>query len=184
MIAASSLVCFFCSELGPAEVGKPVTFSVDAAQAGEGTLELVVSTQQTTIKAEVVACARGLYDVTFVPLSAEDHFVNITFNDIAVVGSPFHCSVVSPMCLCTKGVMESSFQVEGTQYLQIGTSSCIDLPSENHRLEIKDPNNHNVKYVVKDYKAHFVLTQTGTYRVHSYKGHEYVPVFPPLQPKH
>ncbi|XP_048520685.1 filamin-A [Dendroctonus ponderosae] len=143
------------SELGPAEVGKPVTFSVDAAQAGEGTLELVVSTQQTTIKAEVVACARGLYDVTFVPLTAEDHFVNITFNDISVVGSPFHCSVV-----------------EGTQYLQIGTSSCMDLPSENHRLEIKDPNNHNVKYVVKDYKAHFVLTQTGTYRVHSYKGHE------------
>lgn len=36
-----------------AEVGKPVTFSVDAAQAGEGTLELVVSTQHTTVKAEV-----------------------------------------------------------------------------------------------------------------------------------
>ncbi|KAJ8980083.1 hypothetical protein NQ317_009439 [Molorchus minor] len=52
------------TDIGPAEVGKPVTFSVDAAQAGEGTLELVVSTQQTTIKAEVVACARGLYDVT------------------------------------------------------------------------------------------------------------------------
>lgn len=85
----------YCRELGPAEVGKPVTFSVDAAQAGEGTLELVVSTQHTTIKAEVVACARGLYDVTFVPLTAEDHFVNITFNDISVVGSPFHCSVVS-----------------------------------------------------------------------------------------
>lgn len=36
-----------------AEVGKAVTFSVDAAQAGEGTLELVVSTQHTTVKAEV-----------------------------------------------------------------------------------------------------------------------------------
>lgn len=42
-------------DVGPAEVGKPVTFSVDAAQAGEGTLELVVSTQHTTIKAEVVS---------------------------------------------------------------------------------------------------------------------------------
>ncbi|XP_066251151.1 filamin-A isoform X3 [Euwallacea similis] len=142
-------------ELGPAEVGKPVTFSVDAAQAGEGTLELVVSTQHTTIKAEVVACARGLYDVTFVPLTAEDHFVNITFNDISVVGSPFHCSVI-----------------EATQFLQIGSTCYMDLPSENHRLEIKDANNHNVKYVVKDYKAQFVLTQAGTYKVHSYKGHE------------
>lgn len=35
------------------EVGKPVTFSVDAAGAGEGTLELVVSTPSTTVKAEV-----------------------------------------------------------------------------------------------------------------------------------
>lgn len=34
------------------EVGKPVTFSVDAAGAGEGTLELVVSTPSTTVKAE------------------------------------------------------------------------------------------------------------------------------------
>lgn len=36
------------------EVGKPVTFSVDAANAGEGTLELVVSTAQSTVKAEVI----------------------------------------------------------------------------------------------------------------------------------
>lgn len=35
------------------EVGRPVTFSVDAAGAGEGTLELVVSTPSTTVKAEV-----------------------------------------------------------------------------------------------------------------------------------
>lgn len=35
------------------EVGKAVTFSVDAAGAGEGTLELVVSTPSTTVKAEV-----------------------------------------------------------------------------------------------------------------------------------
>ncbi|CAH0557049.1 unnamed protein product [Brassicogethes aeneus] len=139
----------------PAEVGKPVTFSVDAAQAGEGTLELVVSTQHTTIKAEVVACARGLYDVTFVPLSAEDHFVNITFNDMTVVGSPFHCSVI-----------------EATQYVQIGSTNYIDLPSDNHRLEISDPNNHHVKYAVKNYKAEFNLTQTGTYRVQVFKGHE------------
>lgn len=36
------------------EVGRPVTFSVDAAGAGEGTLELVVSTPSTTVKAEVI----------------------------------------------------------------------------------------------------------------------------------
>lgn len=134
-----------------AEVGKPVTFSVDAAQAGEGTLELVVSTQHTTIKAEVVACARGLYDVTFIPQTAENHFVNITFNDMAVVGSPFHCDVI-----------------EATQYVQIGTVSYIDLPSEQHRLEITDAFNHHVKYTVHNSKAEFNLSQTGSYKVQIY----------------
>ncbi|XP_044751932.1 filamin-C isoform X2 [Coccinella septempunctata] len=144
-------------DIGTAEVGKPVTFSVDAAQAGEGTLELVVSTQNTTIKAEVVACARGLYDVTFVPQTAEDHFVNITFNEMSVIGSPFHCTVV-----------------EVTQSIQNGSIAFIDLPSENHKLEISDPNNHHVKYTVNNSKAEFTVTQVGTYRVQIYRGHEIV----------
>lgn len=144
-------------DMGPTEVGKPVTFSVDAAQAGEGTLELVVSTQHTTIKAEVVACARGLYDVTFVPLTAEDHFVNITFNDMTVAGSPFHCSVI-----------------ESTQYFQIGSIAYIDLPSDNHRIEISDPSNHHVKYIVNNYKGEFNLTHTGTYKVRIIKENEIV----------
>lgn len=64
-----------------------MTFSVDAMEAGEGTLELVISTQQSTVKAEVVACSRGLYDVTFVPHQLAPHFVNITFNEEDVPGN-------------------------------------------------------------------------------------------------
>lgn len=64
-----------------------MTFSVDAVEAGEGTLELVISTQQSTVKAEVVACSRGLYDVTFVPHQLAPHFVNITFNEEDVPGT-------------------------------------------------------------------------------------------------
>lgn len=144
-------------EITPAEVGKPVTFSVDAAQAGEGTLELVVSTPHTTIKAEVVACARGLYDVTFVPQTSEDHFVNITFNDMSVLGSPFHCGVV-----------------EATQYVQIGSLVYIDLPTDHHRLEILDNNNHPIKYNIANGKGEFTVTQTGTYRVQIFRSHELV----------
>jgi filamin len=80
------------SQASPAPMGVPITFSVDAAGAGEGTLELVVSTANNTVKAEVTACARGLYDVTFVPQTAEPHFVNITFNDISIDGNPFRVS--------------------------------------------------------------------------------------------
>ncbi|XP_039301146.1 filamin-A [Nilaparvata lugens] len=80
--------------LGPAKVGKPVTFSVDATEAGEGTLELVISTDQSTVKAEVVACSRGLYDVTFVPHQLTPHFVSISFNDEDLPGSPLRCEVM------------------------------------------------------------------------------------------
>lgn len=48
-----------------------------------------MSTATSTVKAEVTACARGLYDVTFVPQTVESHYVNITFNDISIDGNPF-----------------------------------------------------------------------------------------------
>ncbi|XP_025831707.1 filamin-A isoform X1 [Agrilus planipennis] len=139
-----------------AEVGKPVTFSVDAAHAGEGTLELVVSTQHTTVKAEVVACARGLYEVTFVPQTNETHFVNITFNEMEIPGSPFQCSVIEPV-----------------QYLQIGNLVHIDLLND-HKLEVTDPNNHIVKYTLKNSKAEFSVNHTGVYHIQFIKGHEVV----------
>ncbi len=63
-----------------------MTFSVDATEAGEGTLELVISTEHSTVKAEVVACSRGLYDVTFVPHQLLPHFVNISFNEESLPG--------------------------------------------------------------------------------------------------
>ncbi|KAK4880796.1 hypothetical protein RN001_008942 [Aquatica leii] len=144
-------------EKASAEVGKPITFSVDAAQAGEGTLELVVSTQHTTVKAEVVACARGLYDVTFVPQNNEDHYVNITFNDMSVPGSPFHCAVVEP-----------------TQYLQVGSLVYVDLPSDQHHLEVTDPSGHIVKYVVHNGKAEFSANNSGTYHVQVLRLHEVI----------
>ena len=59
---------------------------MDATEAGEGTLELVISTQSSTVKAEVNAVSRGLYDVTFVPQLLQPHYVNITFNEQDVPG--------------------------------------------------------------------------------------------------
>ena len=76
-------------------VGKPLTFTVDASQAGEGTLELVVTTARASVRAEVQARSRGLYDVTFVPTEATPHFVNITFNEQDIKHSPFEVNVVA-----------------------------------------------------------------------------------------
>ena len=68
------------------QVAQSITFTVDASAAGEGTLELVVTTTKSSVKADVRARSRGLYDVTFVPQETVPHFVNITFNDEDVPG--------------------------------------------------------------------------------------------------
>ncbi|XP_017765388.1 PREDICTED: filamin-A isoform X1 [Eufriesea mexicana] len=102
------------SGLTEALLGQATTFTVDAAEAGEGTLELVVSTENNTVKAEVVACARGLYDVTFVPQTTSTHYVNISFNDDNVPGSPFKCPVISTM-------------LDGPTMIRVGNTACMDL---------------------------------------------------------
>ncbi len=76
-------------------VGRAITFTVDASKAGEGTLELVVTTAKTSVRAEVSARSRGLYDVTFVPQDLLPHFINVTFNEEHVQRSPFKCDIVS-----------------------------------------------------------------------------------------
>lgn len=79
--------------LNGGQVGKAVTFQVDASEAGEGTLELVVTTKKTSVRAEVLMRNRGLYDVTFVPQERVPHYLNIQFNDEDVIGSPFKIEV-------------------------------------------------------------------------------------------
>ena len=78
---------------GTHTISTAVTFTVDASQAGEGTLELVVTTGKSSVRAEVAARSRGLYEVTFVPQETIPHFVNITFNDEGIPNNPFQCFV-------------------------------------------------------------------------------------------
>ncbi|CAB3237329.1 unnamed protein product [Arctia plantaginis] len=137
------------------EVGKPVTFSVDAAGAGEGTLELVVSTPSTTVKAEVVAVARGLYDVTFVPVSREPHRVSVTFNEQPVPGSPFVCRVSEPHT-----------------YVQIGGVATVEIDENLSDVEVISPTGTRVA------EAHledtglltFPASRVGRYVVRSSRG--------------
>lgn len=133
---------------GPSPLGIPVTFSVDAAGAGEGTLELVVSTDTSTVKAEVVACARGLYDVTFIPQSSEPHYVNITFNDVPVDGSPFHVDIQ-----------------QTTLQIQIGSLATIDFPTDDQIAEITGPDHKPVAYTITRHSAEFRTNMIGNYMI-------------------
>jgi len=99
-------------------LGEPVTFTVDASEAGEGTLELVVTTGKLSLRAEVSARSRGLYDVTFVPQEPTVHFVNITFNDVDIPGSPFECAIEDTYAGITNGL-------NGMELESLGESSLL-----------------------------------------------------------
>lgn len=68
---------------------------MDASAAGEGTLELVVSTREGSVRAEESIRARGVYNVTFLPTQAVPHFVSITFNDEDVPGTTLRHKIIN-----------------------------------------------------------------------------------------
>lgn len=124
--------------------GQRATFTVDASQAGEGTLELVITNHKSSMRAEVSARSRGLYDVTFHPQEATPHFVNISFNDDDVPGSPFHCNVVESYdqvgyhhSLESRIKESKSYQQESRQFSSEGMDEVDAAPSRTGRQPIK-----------------------------------------------
>lgn len=97
-----------------------------------GTLELVVTTPKTSVRAEVQAKSRGLYEVTFVPQETYPHFVNITFNDEHIANSPFECAVIENMDAADLTAAESTaaLAAENEEQLENGFSR---LALENNK---------------------------------------------------
>lgn len=69
-------------------VGRPVTFSVDASEAGEGNLEITISARGLNIPTQVHPQGNARFAVSFVPAEACDHVVSVAFNKRPVVGCP------------------------------------------------------------------------------------------------
>ncbi|XP_069676636.1 filamin-A isoform X2 [Periplaneta americana] len=165
--------------LVPSKVGKPATFTVDASEAGEGTLELVVSTDKSTVKAEVVACSRGLYDVTFVPHEPVPHFVNISFNEEDVPGSPFKCEVLE---LGVKEMRQMhrkesrmvTVRGEGLKDVVVGSTAYFDVDPKGMEgridMEVVGPDGSHVPCYVKKlgsglYRAEYRPQQVGIHSI-------------------
>ncbi len=162
-------------------VDRPITFTVDASKAGEGdrsllllgyeyvtrstklffptpgTLELVVTTAKTSVRAEVSARSRGLYDVTFVPQDVLPHFINITFNEEHVKRSPFKCDIVAgegPQASSRSEVALAGAGAAATAVLFAGRGkpATFDLAEDDlaaevaAKLRIVDPQGKNCKF--------------------------------------
>ncbi|GBP23056.1 Filamin-A [Eumeta japonica] len=76
-----------------ARVGVPVQLAVDAAQAGEGNLEITVAARGLNIPTQVHPQGNARFTVSFTPTEACDHVVNVSFNKMRVPGCPLVLSV-------------------------------------------------------------------------------------------
>lgn len=75
------------------QINKPVSFTVDASKAGEGTLALAVvsNSSKNPVQTDVNVSeeGHGLYDLTFTPIERSAHSIDMSFNDRVVPNSPF-----------------------------------------------------------------------------------------------
>ncbi len=164
---------------GSHTVGNSVTFTVDASQAGEGTLELVVTTGKSSVRAEVAARSRGLYEVTFVPQETIPHFVNITFNDEGIPNNPFQCIILSKKTSVHKSPKksESSSIVargDGLKQAVYNSKTIFDIDTMGSEappvVRITDPYSFNVTSFLTEtrpgfYRAEFTPTKLGTHTI-------------------
>ena len=160
-------------------VGNSITFTVDASQAGEGTLELVVTTGKSSVRAEVAARSRGLYEVTFVPQEAIPHFVNITFNDEGIPNNPFQCRVIAKKTSIQKSPKKSETSTivargDGLKQAVLSTKTVFDIDTMGSDtapvVRITDPYSFNVSCYLTEtrpglYRAEFTPTKLGTHSV-------------------
>jgi len=105
--------------------------------AGEGTLELVVTTRKSSVRAEVLMRTRGLYDVTFVPQEKIPHYINITFNEEDVPGSPFKLDIKDRMAKNNSHLRNGSLVKQVTTNGLVGSVNFALIETKEDNLEVK-----------------------------------------------
>lgn len=74
-------------------VGRPVQFTVDAGDAGEGNLEITISAKGHNIPTQVHPQGNAKFAVSFVPAEACEHIINVSFNKMPVPGCPINVAI-------------------------------------------------------------------------------------------
>ncbi|CAI4233302.1 unnamed protein product [Auanema sp. JU1783] len=76
-------------------VGKPTTFTIDAARAGAGNMEIIVSVDNRNVPNFVQSEGQAKFKVSFTPQEPREHVISVKFNGVSVPGSPMTCPVES-----------------------------------------------------------------------------------------
>ncbi|GMT33922.1 hypothetical protein PFISCL1PPCAC_25219, partial [Pristionchus fissidentatus] len=76
-----------------AQLGRPCHFSIDAANAGAGNMEIIVSVDKKNVPNFVQSEGQARFRVSFTPQEEKPHTISVKFNGVPVTGSPMICEV-------------------------------------------------------------------------------------------
>eukprot|EP00731_Ephydatia_muelleri_P012451 Em0006g1345a len=137
---------------------EPISFTVDASQAGDGALNLTIEGPE---ECNIDCKANGdhIYCVSYVPPLAGTYSVNIKFADVHIPGSPFlvACSRAPPDASKCHAVMEADNQAimvdaknaGGTGALEVGVWGA-QVPARYVTVEHNGDYTFNVSYEIPE----------------------------------
>ncbi|XP_076454408.1 filamin-B-like [Babylonia areolata] len=169
-------------------VGVPVTFYLDANNAGDGDLEIQVMAAGESVANQARQEKDAKFSVTFTPRTPTRHKISVTFNGDPVPGSPFSCQVVDTATMAISGegltaapantAASFSFHPQGARDFEFRSRVVSPL---GHDVPVRitgDPHTgYKVDYIPVDIGRHQVWVEYGGRPV---RGSPFsVPVFDP-----
>eukprot|EP00731_Ephydatia_muelleri_P012482 Em0006g1376a len=147
-------------------VGSPVDFTIDASNAGPGTVDVAMTNakgEKVPVDMEQTDC--GVYNITYIPFYSGDYRAGITFGGQEVQGSPFVTQVCNPNSVVAFGagldksiaLNANSFTVDASQAGDGALNLTIEGPEECN-IDCKADGDHI-------YCVSYVPPLAGTYSV-------------------
>lgn len=150
LLKAYSAEKVIVSDIKPGIVGKSVSFSINASQAGAGNLEIIVAVGGKNVPNFVTSEGNARFRVNFKPTEAAKHSLSVRFNGKPVPGSPFTCNIAQPVmslkAMATGEALkqakingENTFELEGFE--GVDPEIYIKSPAEekvNCKLTVRD----------------------------------------------
>lgn len=137
------------------KVNEPVTFTVDASRAGEGTLALAVvsSISKNPVQTDVKVSDKGhgLYNLTFIPTEFAPHSIDMSFNDRLVPMSPFIVDMIDDKGQLASEVLANEREDKKAQVSRLSgaaqtkTQKDRDLASDLGNLSLKSKEEANTR---------------------------------------
>ncbi|CAF1278454.1 unnamed protein product [Rotaria sordida] len=164
-------------------VGKPLIFSVDTYDAGEGHLEVIVNDGQRTLPVELKNNQTRKFDITFIPKITGLHSIIISFNGIPIEGSPFMININNPLIIDDNNSLDENDnndidfliggQIEGTKVGEIAWIICETSLTdiyEDFSVYVTDPDKTIIKHTrIQDlegrWRIEFEPTKVGIYQI-------------------